>query len=160
MLGYGDIIYMQASASTLKVHHRALRFTTNARTLTHHCEWYNMVKWPSLHARRFKHWFIFMYKAVLVLLPTYLINNNNTTILQPQCSHSQFQGLKWGNSPWSWKELQNTLKLEESVSLSEFKALMEENIYYIVFCYVYTLTTSWSPSKKRFLTSRVFLNKG
>lgn len=31
-------------------------------------------------------------------------------------------------APWSWNDLQNTLKQKESVSLAEFKALIEENV--------------------------------
>ncbi|CAB1339696.1 unnamed protein product, partial [Coregonus sp. 'balchen'] len=42
VLEYGDIVYMQDSASTLKildtVYHGALRFLTNARPLTQHCD--------------------------------------------------------------------------------------------------------------------------
>ena len=46
VIDYGDIIYMHATASTLKsldaTYPCALRFITGASYRTHHCEWHNM----------------------------------------------------------------------------------------------------------------------
>ena len=44
---FSDVIYMQASATTLRaldsVYHAALRFITNQKRLTHHCDLYSAV---------------------------------------------------------------------------------------------------------------------
>src|SRR4029434_4094635 len=52
VLDYGDVIYGNASHSTLKtldaVYHSALRFITGDRYGTHHCTLYNKVGWPAL----------------------------------------------------------------------------------------------------------------
>ena len=64
-LDYGDIIYRNASATTLKsldsVYHSSLRFITGDSYSTHHCILYNKVGWPSLATRRDQHWFLFIY---------------------------------------------------------------------------------------------------
>uniref|UniRef100_A0A673ZIM1 Reverse transcriptase domain-containing protein n=1 Tax=Salmo trutta TaxID=8032 RepID=A0A673ZIM1_SALTR len=55
VLDYGDIIYMHASANTLKpldaIYHCALRFITGDSYKTHHCILYQHVGWASLSVR-------------------------------------------------------------------------------------------------------------
>ena len=75
LLDYGDILYMNASAQCLRsidtLYHGTLRFILNCKTLTHHCTLYT---WPSLGTRRLRQGDIFIYKAILGLLPFYLGN--------------------------------------------------------------------------------------
>ena len=75
-LDYGDVLYMHASAQCLHMvdvsYHASLRFITNCKALTHHCELYSRVEWPALATRRLSHWYIFIYKVILGLLPHYL----------------------------------------------------------------------------------------
>jgi hypothetical protein len=60
VLDFSEVIYMQASATTLRaldsVYHAALRFFTNQKRLTH-CDLYSAVGWSSLTLRRLKHWY-------------------------------------------------------------------------------------------------------
>uniref|UniRef100_A0A8C7PVH2 Reverse transcriptase domain-containing protein n=1 Tax=Oncorhynchus mykiss TaxID=8022 RepID=A0A8C7PVH2_ONCMY len=76
LLDYGDILYMNASAQCLRsidtLYHGTLRFILNCKTLTHHCTLYTRVGWPSLATHRLSHWYTFIYKAILGLLPFYL----------------------------------------------------------------------------------------
>uniref|UniRef100_A0A8C6KGR8 Reverse transcriptase domain-containing protein n=1 Tax=Nothobranchius furzeri TaxID=105023 RepID=A0A8C6KGR8_NOTFU len=64
VLDFGDLIYMNASLTVLQkldsVYHASLRFITNCRAITHHCELYSRVKWPSLAIRRQNHWYVFI----------------------------------------------------------------------------------------------------
>lgn len=57
---YGDILYMHASAATLKpldsVYHSTLRFITGDSNITHHCDLYAKVGWPSLCVRHERPW--------------------------------------------------------------------------------------------------------
>jgi len=59
ILDFGDIFYMHANQSSLKmldsVYHAALRFLTNSHFHTHHCSFYESVGWSSLHNRRLEH---------------------------------------------------------------------------------------------------------
>ncbi len=77
ILDYGDVLYMYASSQSLHaldtVYHGALRFITGFKVLTHHCDLYERVGWPSLSMQRLQHWYIFNYKAILGLLPSYLL---------------------------------------------------------------------------------------
>ncbi len=74
VLGYCDIIYMQAPEHCLQalgsVYHGALRFITNSKALTHHCLLHSQVGWPALSSRRLKHWYLFIYKVILGLFPS------------------------------------------------------------------------------------------
>ena len=76
VLDYGDLIYMNAPAHCLErldaAYHSALRFVTNCKVLTHHCTLYAKAGLPSLTGRRLSHWYIFIYKAMLGKLPTYI----------------------------------------------------------------------------------------
>lgn len=76
VLDYGDIVYMQASASRFKildtVYHRMHRFITNARSLTHHFGLYGEVALSSYTNAEALVQYIFVYKALLGLLLFYL----------------------------------------------------------------------------------------
>ena len=76
VMDYGDILYMRASAATLKpldaVYHSALRFITVDNDDTHHCELYAKVGWPSLSIRRDGHWVLFIFKAFTGFLSPYI----------------------------------------------------------------------------------------
>ncbi|XP_013857613.1 RNA-directed DNA polymerase from mobile element jockey, partial [Austrofundulus limnaeus] len=63
LLDYGGLLYMNASA-------QYLRFVTNCKASTHHCDLYTRVGWPSLFTRRLGHWYTFIYKALLGMLPS------------------------------------------------------------------------------------------
>ena len=73
LLDYGDILYMNASAQCLRsidtLYHGTLRFILKCKTFTHHCTLYTRVGWPSLVTHRLRHWYTFIYKAILGLLP-------------------------------------------------------------------------------------------
>ena len=76
VVDYADVIYRHAAPSTLKrldpVYHSALRFITGDPFNTHHCDLYSEVGWSSLQMRRDFHWHLFIYKALLEKLPSYL----------------------------------------------------------------------------------------
>ena len=73
VLDYGDLLYMHSSAQCLlkidTVYHASLRFITNCKALTHHCELHSRVGWPALTTRRLCHWYTFIYKVILGLVP-------------------------------------------------------------------------------------------
>ena len=64
VLDYGDVVYGNASHSTLKtldaVYHSALRVITGDNYGTHHCTLYNKVGWPALSMKR-DNWKIVIY---------------------------------------------------------------------------------------------------
>ena len=74
VLDYGNT--MHASAATLKsldsVYHSALRLINGDSFRTHHCILYQKAGWQSLAVRREKHCILFIYKALLGKLPTYI----------------------------------------------------------------------------------------
>ncbi len=78
MLDYGDVVYMHANLSLLKkldsIFHAAIRFVTNTSSRSHHCILYKMVGWSSLYQRRKMHMLLFIAKALLGKLPTYICN--------------------------------------------------------------------------------------
>ena len=138
-LDYGDIIYRNASATTLKtldpVYHSALRFITGDNYNTHHCILYNKVGWPSLATRRDQHWFVFIYKGLIERLPPYLnsllvwkkTNGHHTRsqdylMLEPYYASTEFgkSAFKCGATN-SWNTLQASLKYSSLVSLDRFK---------------------------------------
>ena len=88
VIAYGDIIYMHATASILKsldaTYHCALRFITGASYRTHHCVLYQNVGWTSLSVRREQHALVFVYKALLNKLPSYLSSLINIRIRIPK----------------------------------------------------------------------------
>lgn len=50
----------------------ALRFVTNLKPLAHHCALYLRNGWPSLFMPFLSHLYIFCYKDMLDILPSYL----------------------------------------------------------------------------------------
>ena len=85
VIDYGDIIYMHATASTLKsldaTYHYALRFIMGASYRTHHCVLYQNVGWTSESVRREQHALVFVYKALLNKPPSYLSSLNIIIII-------------------------------------------------------------------------------
>ncbi len=144
VLDYGDVLYMHASVQCLQMvdtlYHSSLRFITNCKALTHHCELYARVGWPALATRRFTHWCIFIYKAILEPLPRYLcvlITQNNTG--QYSLRSQDFFLLSVPNvrteigkrafsysAPSARNLLQKNLKLKDLVSLNVFKSKMRD----------------------------------
>lgn len=68
LINCGDVLCMHATSQGLKstVFHRALRFTTNIKALTHYCTLYALVGWPVLTAGRQNHRQVFGYKSQLL----------------------------------------------------------------------------------------------
>lgn len=143
ILDYGDVLYMYASSKALHaldtVYHGALRFVTSLKTLTHHCVLYERLGWTSLSLRRLKHWRIFIYKAMLGLLPRYLSDylvsrSTSAYNLRSQTSLMLFVprvrtelGKKAFSfaAPFSWNELQTKLGLNSLVSLNMYRRLLD-----------------------------------
>ena len=115
------------------LYHGTLRFILNCTTLTHHCTLYTRVGCPSLVTRRLSHWYTFIYKAILGLLPFYFGH-----FLVQKCGGYSLRSLdfilltvpnvrtEFGkrafmySAPSSWNALQNTFKLEEFVQIGIF----------------------------------------
>ncbi len=91
VLDYGDVIYRNASASTLAalnpIYYSAIRFITGDSYLTHHCVLYENVGWAPLALRRDRHWLLFIYKALIGKMPSYI-----TSLLNR--SHTRFSTLQ------------------------------------------------------------------
>ena len=141
VLDYGDVIYGNASLSTLKtldaMYHSALRFITGDRYGTHHCTLYNKVGWPALSERRDFHWKILIYKTIIGLMPPYLAsliswnrNTVNTRSLSLLTLHLPHANTKLGKTafcfkaPFIWNEVQKSLRLCSFISLREFTSLI------------------------------------
>ncbi len=63
ILDYGYVVDQLSSLDAL--YHGALRFITDCKCITHHCELYERVAWPSLRIRRKMYWHLLIYKAIL-----------------------------------------------------------------------------------------------
>lgn len=141
VLDYGDVIYGNASHSTLKtldaVYHSALRFITGDHYGTHHCTLYNKVGWPALAEKRDGHWKTFIYKTIIGLMPLYLSSlihwNCNTLNTRSQSWLSLYLphvNTKLGKTafcykaPYIWNEAQKSLRLCSFISLREFLNLI------------------------------------
>ncbi len=76
VLDYGDVVYQYAPyyllVSSDALHHGALRFITDCKYSTHHCELYKRLAWPSLSIQRKMHWYLLIYTAIMGYLPFYL----------------------------------------------------------------------------------------
>ncbi len=141
VLDYCDIIYMQApkhctgfSVSwSFKVHH-------NSKALTHHCFLYSRFGWPALSSRRLKHWYLFIYKVILGLLPSYLQQNIFQKGVKNYGLHSQDyyllsipkvctymckQAFSYA-APFDWNQLQDKLCLKELVSLNDCRCILKD----------------------------------
>uniref|UniRef100_A0A8C2Q2T0 ribonuclease H n=1 Tax=Cyprinus carpio TaxID=7962 RepID=A0A8C2Q2T0_CYPCA len=143
VVDYGDILYMHAAKSVLRsldsVYHSALRFVTKAEYFTHHCSLYSLSGWPPLSIRRQHHWLIFIYKAVLGLLPSYILvfsfveNNrynlrsNNSILFTTPAVKSEFGKIAFRyNAPSTWNALQKQLKISTIIPLNDFKLYVAE----------------------------------
>ncbi len=133
---------MHAASSVLtsldSVYHASLHFITNAKSCTHHCILYEMVGWTSLDISRKQHWYIFIYKAMLGKLPTYLCTllclcSGNYQLRSSKCLLSNIPRVctELGKTafsyyaPWAWNNLQKDLKLNTFVSIGEFKGIIK-----------------------------------
>ena len=140
VLDYGDVIYRDASASTLKqldpVYHSALRFITGDGYDTHHCILYDKVGWPSLSMRRNYRWYMFVFKAVTGKLPSYISSllewksgnyqtrsNNSLTLTVPHARTVLGSTAFFIDAPNTWNSLQQTFNLEVLPSHADFKRL-------------------------------------
>ena len=141
ILDFGDVIYKIASNTLLNkldaVYHIAIRFVTKAPYTTHHCD----LGWPSLHTCRQTHWLQVIYKTLLGKVPPYL--SSLVTIAAPTCSMRSSRCISLGtpktNSSFGrlsfqfsaandWNELQESLKLENLISLTSFKHQLSEQL--------------------------------
>ena len=142
---------MHAATSTLKplnaLYHSALRFITGDGYRTHHCVLYDKVGWPSLAVRREQHCMIFIYKALIHILPTYLtslislrICNSHTRSQEALILNIPIVRTEMGKTafkfyaPQRWNYLQSKLKLQSLVSLDSFKNLMVNVLKYECNC--------------------------
>ena len=128
------------TSSLLNIKNGALRFITNFRSLTHHCSLYARVGWSALATRRLYHWHVFVYKAILGLLPAYLgrcISQKSTgsqnlrsqdlfLLTVPRVRTGQGSRAFSYAAPSAWNELQKILKLNDLVSLDAFKVLLKD----------------------------------
>ena len=152
VIDYGDIIYMHAGSATLRqldtVYHSALRFITGDHFRTHHCTLYQAVGWPSLTIRRTQHLLMYVYKAILGKLPSYL-----TSLITWRSSHHHTRSQDWlvlavpqvrtdlGKSAFSysaprvWNEIQETIRLDTLVPLGSFKNLIKDTMVVICTCF-------------------------
>lgn len=138
---YGDTLYMHASSSLLRpldaVFHSALRFVTGDGFSTHHCVLYDRVGWSSLSSRREQHCLLFIYKALIGKLPTYLMSLLHLSQPRPTRSASYIrldiprvntEGGKKAFSffaPDKWNKLQDSLKLKQFISVESFRSLLD-----------------------------------
>ena len=112
------------------------------------------VGWPSLTQRRLSHWYVFVYKAILGLLPPYLcsfisLQENGTYQLRSQdCTavllSEPSSRIRFGeqafqfSAPMAWNELQKIMDMQELISLPCFKKaikIMEEDDLRVCKCY-------------------------
>ena len=154
VLDYGDVIYRNASSSTLKsldaVYHSALRFITGDIYSTHHCILYNKVGWSSLSDRRNQHWLLFIYKTFIGKHPPYISDLLNWSVrtyhtrssewllLQPPPLPRTDFGMSAFNrsAPNTWNTLQySTLRLTKLVSIAQFRALVTNTSGTICTCF-------------------------
>ena len=143
VLDYGDTIYRSAAPSLLKrldtVYHSALRWITGDCYGTHHCSLYENSGLSSLTERRDKHYFLFLFKAVSGLLPSYICSLLETCNMSYRTRSSELIMLKvprvqseFGKAafsvsgPTSWNSLQKTLKLSVLPSLGQFKEMLHD----------------------------------
>ena len=141
VLDYGDVIYMHAASSILQtldtVYHGALRFILNVKSRTHHCCLYEMAGLSSLALRRWIHWHIFIYKAIISKLPIYLTNlltrnnstynlrSNDSLLLTVPRTKTELGKTAFNHSaPSYWNRLQKDMKLNIFISLRHFKQLL------------------------------------
>ena len=144
VIDYGDILYMHANSSSLKmldsVYHAALRFVSNSGFRTHHCKLYEKVGLSSLYTRRMEHWYMFLYKAILHDLPPYLcslmvpktnsarITRSSSLIMYnvPRTRTTFGESAFKSFAPSSLCKLQEHLKLESLITLNNYKSRIKD----------------------------------
>lgn len=152
VLDYGDVIYMHASLSSLKkldyVYHAALRFVTSASSRTHHCILYGLMGWSSLFQRRKVHMLLFIVKALLGKLPTYICSllsfytcnyrtrSSAKLLLHVPRVHSELGKTAFSFfAPSLWNEMQSIIMLETLPSVNIFKNLLWSTMKETCTCY-------------------------
>lgn len=115
------------------VYHDDLSFVCGVQSGTHHCILCKSLAWSSLHHRRKLHKLLFIAKALLGKLDTY-ISNLLTSYTNSYCTRSATQTrLKVPrvylffscHAPWVWDKLQNVLSLVKLPALSTVKCLLQ-----------------------------------
>ena len=170
ILDFGDVIYKIASNTQTAFNllsNQCHPFCHQSPIPTHHCDLYALVGWPSLHIHRQTHWLHVIYKFLLA--PPYL--SSLVSIAAPTCStcssryfslvipkaSSSFGRLSFQFSAANdWNKLQQSLKLETHISLTNFKhQLSEQPIYCLTsLLHLHTLYTDFSIV---LLTVRMFI---
>ena len=152
VLDYGDVIYKNATACSLKaldsVYHSALRFITGDGYSTHHCVLYSKVGWSSLTERRQNHWYLFIYKGIVGKLPGYISDmlvwnsgpyqtrSNDCLMLKVPRFHSELgkSAFSYG-APTSWNKLQCKIKMNSTLSYNQFRSLIKNLPMSICTCF-------------------------
>ena len=122
------------------VYHSSLRFITNCKAGTHHCKLYSRVGWPALSSRILSHYCIFIYEAILGVLPSYLcslimrksagphfLRSQDLVLLSvPNVRTEQAKKAFVYSAPTVWNTLQKDLGLVELILLNAFKLKIKE----------------------------------
>ena len=101
---------------------------------------YSWVGWPALATRRLCHWYSFIYKAILGLLPYYLCvlikqkSAGNYSLRSQDCFMLTVPNARTEigrrafvySAPSAWNILQKVLKLNYFISLNAFKLKMKK----------------------------------
>ena len=132
---------MNASAHSLHLldaaYPGALRFITGCKLLTHHCTLYSLTDWSSLSMRRTTHWYLFVYKSIVGLLPSYLFSYmrrkqsdrslrslDYITFAIPSVRTELGKKAFSYAAPGTWNRLQQKLKLSSFIPLKDFKLIV------------------------------------
>lgn len=128
VLNYGDIIYMHASASTLKplhvIYHSALRFASGAASATHHCTLYRLVGQTSSWALIGK---LPIYISALLAqsINTYNACFSNRLLLKNPIIRTELGGCAFSvYAPYIGNHLQLTLRLNSFTPFTHFTSLI------------------------------------
>ncbi len=136
------------------MYHGALRFITHYTFSTHHCILYNRVAWSSLAVRRQMHWYLLIYKAILVFLPSYLcclihqkvvvnysLRSQSFYNLYVPSAQTNLGKTAFDYAPSDW----NSLQMNQLVFLSKFITLLRaiENDLMICKCFQCYIVLLW-----------------
>ncbi len=147
LLGYGDLLYMNAPGYYLKKldsgFHSALRFITSCSYQTHHCILYEKTESSSLYTQGSFNWYCFIYKSICDLTPSYLsLRFSKSKACYNLRSKYQlyFKVPRLRTDLWkkgfryiaslAWNNLQSILKLTVLPSLHDFKLLLTSCVFY------------------------------
>lgn len=123
--------------------YRCNRFIPVSKAMTHHCESYSRERWPVLSAKRLEHWYAFIYKAILGLLPSYICSliTRKSVDSYSLASHEHlflsvtFPRAELGQRaliysvPQTYNMLLNDWKWAEVISFNAFKSKLLETNY-------------------------------